>query len=201
MIYLKRVIIIFLLIQLFNPTITKAESFQPVLAGEAVVVKENYTLIAYKEMIKIQSLLITDPVQYMAEYNSILQNYAQYLNITTMYDLFSEKDIEYLERCVETETFGGEDFQSKVNIAHVIINRMMDDERFPSTISEVVTAPGQFAYGKREISPMTIAACEYASMNIDTTDGALWFHSGKKTNTFNGAEYMFTDNSGHHFYK
>lgn len=195
-----RILLLICMIIFFNPQTVKAQSLT-ILAGEAVVTKENYEILAYKEIQSISNLLITDPVKYMEEYNRILRTYNKYLKMNTMYNLYSEEDIEYLERCVETETYGGEDFISKVNIANVIINRMMDDERFPSTITEVVTAPGQFAYGVREISPMTIAACEYACINLDTTNGALWFHSKKKTDTFNGAEYIFTDNSGHHFYK
>lgn len=197
---IKRILVLVFLIMICDPVLIKAEEVV-VVAGEAAVTRENYQLMAYKELNRISGLLITDPVQYMEEYKRILEVYGPYFKETTMYDLYSAEDIEYLERCVETETFGGEDFISKVNIANVIINRMMDDERFPSTIADVVKAPGQFAYSKTKISPLTVAACEFAAVNGDTTNGALWFHSGSKTETFNGGKYLFTDALGHHYYR
>lgn len=196
---LKRTLILLICIELACPQMVRGETIS-ILAGEAVVTKENYELLAYKEMMRISGLLIVDPVTYMQEYNQILEIYSPYLdNIITIHDLYSEEEIKYLEKCVETETFGG-DFIGKVNVAHVILNRIKH-ERFPNTIKDVVTASGQFQYGKSDISPLTIAACEYAAMNPDTTMGALWFHSGKKTETFNGGIYVMTDNIGHHFYR
>ena len=197
---IKKILILLICIELAFPQVVKGDTVT-ILAGEAAATRENYKLSAYKEMNQITGLLITDPVAYMKEYNQILEIYSEYLdNIITLYDLYSEEDIQYLERCVETETFGG-DFIGKVNVAHVIMNRVENDEKFPSTIKDVVIASGQFKFGKTEISPETIAACEYAAINSDTTMGSLWFHSGKKTSTFNGGEYVMTDNIGHHFYK
>lgn len=200
---LKKILLLLITLFLFCPVTVRAEDGIPILAGEAVVTKENFEILAYKEMQRISNLLIVDPVRYMIEYNDILNNYNQYLDnttTTTIYDLYSAEDIEYLEKCVETETNGGT-FISKVNVANVIMNRAMDDERFPATLKGVVTAEGQFKYSKSSIDPLTIAACEYAAINSDTTNGALYFHSGKKTETFNGAEYLFTDEVGHHFYR
>ena len=201
--HIKRILILLTLLLILKPTTVKAEDGVPVLAGEAVVTKENFEILAYKEMQRISNLLIVDPVRYMIEYDEILKNYSQYLDdttTTTIYDLYSAEDIEYLEKCVETETFGGT-FLAKVNVANVIMNRAMDDERFPSTLKDVVTAPGQFKYSKSTIDPLTVAACEYAAINSDTTNGALYFHSGSKTDTFNEATYIFTDEVGHHFYR
>lgn len=179
-----------------NPTET-------IMAGAEVVMYENMEALAYKEMVKLSTLLITDPVLYMEEYNRIQDVYKDYLTPTnSIYDAYSEEDIKYLQRCVETETHGCQVFIDKVHIADVILNRVKDDtERFPDSIKEVVTASEQFAYGKSTIDPLTVAACEYAYLNADTTSGALWFHSGKKTNTFNGGQYLFTDDTGHHFYR
>ena len=199
--HIRKILLIIIITEIVFPMKIQAEDGVQVLAGEAVATKENYEILAYKEMQRISNLLIVDPVQYMIEYNNIIDIYKKYLdNPITIYDLYSSVDIEYLEKCVETETLGGS-FASKVNIANVIFNRAQDDERFPSTLKDVVTAPGQFAYSKNEISPLTIAACEYAAINSDTTYGALYFRSGAKKETFNGAEYLFTDDVGHHFYR
>lgn len=114
-------------------------------------------------------------------------------------DVFSEEDLEYFYRCVETETYGA-DFNSKVNVANVILNRLYND-KFGDTLKDVITAPNQFAYSRTTISLSTIQACAYAYEIEDTTEGALFFHSGAYTETFNGASYIFTDSVGHHFYK
>ena len=179
-----------------NPT-------EDIMAGAEVIMRENYEILAYKEMMQLTNLLMTDPVQYMDEYNKIYEIYNPYLdNPKTIYDVYSEEDIRYFQRCVETETHGCQIFLDKVHVADVILNRVKDDsDRFPYTIKEVVTSPGQFAYGKTAIDPLTVAACEYAFNNADTTNGAVYFHSGKKTETFSGATYLFTDEIGHHFYR
>lgn len=171
------------------------------IAGAEVVMRDNYQLLAYKELMRISNLLITDPVAYMEEYNRINSVYSKYIGKKlTIYDELSEEDIEYLQRCVESETHGATDFAAKVNIVNVIFNRARNDERFATTIKDVITTPGQFVYSKTTIDPLTVAACEYAYVNPDTTMGALYFHSGKQTSTFNGATYIFTDSVGHHFY-
>ena len=103
-----------------------------------------------------------------------------------------------MQRCIETETFEA-DFDSKVNVASVILNRIESDE-FANEVSEIIVK-GQFAFGRENISENTVLALEYAFMIGDTTDGALYFHSNPKTETFNGAEFIFTDTAGHHFYK
>ena len=198
---LKRTLFVLIIILTLFPVQAKADDTPHIYAGEAIITKDNFQVLAYKEMQRISNLLIIDPVQYMIEYNKILENYRDYLdNTVTIYEMFSSEDIEYLEKCVETETFGGT-FLSKVNVAHVIINRAMDDEKFSSTLKGVVTTPGQFQYSKSAIDPLTIAACEYAAITSDTTNGALYFKSGNKTDTFNGATYIFTDDVGHHFYR
>lgn len=198
---LKRTLFVLIIILTLFPVQAKANDTPHIYAGEAMITKDNFQVLAYKEMQRISNLLIIDPVQYMIEYNKILENYKDYLdNTITIHDMFSEEDIKYLEKCVETETFGGS-FISKVNVAHVIINRAMDDERFPATIKDVVTDSGQFSYSKSTIDPLTVAACEYAAITSDTTNGALYFKSGQKTDTFNGAVFLFTDDVGHHFYR
>ena len=117
----------------------------------------------------------------------------------TIYDYFTEDEIRLICRVVETETYD-QDFMSKVNVANVVLNRYYSD-KFGETITEIVTSPYQFAYGRKNITEDTIWAVMYAFEIEDTTEGALFFHSNSKTNTFNGANYIFTDSCGHHFYK
>ena len=114
-------------------------------------------------------------------------------------DIYTEEELEYLYRAVETETYGA-DFLSKANVANVIFNRIENDN-WGNDFKSVVTSPNQFSYFRKSISESTKEACAFAFEIEDTTNGALFFHSGGMTYTFNGANYMFTDNCGHHFYK
>lgn len=203
----KKILMLTLIMLISNVSVTAAYAAdnptETIVAGAEMVMHENMENLAYKEMVKISTLLMTDPVMYMVELNRIRINYAEYLdNTTTIYDVYPEEDIEYLQRCVETETHGCQNFIDKVNVVNVIFNRAKDDsEKFPDTLKGVITAPGQFAYGKVQIDPLTIAACEYAYIAGDTTNGALWFHSGSKTERFSGGEYLFSDDTGHHYYR
>lgn len=118
----------------------------------------------------------------------------------TIYDVYSKEEIYLMQRIVETETHGA-DLESKTNVASVILNRINHpNHRFGSTASKVMKSPNQFAYFRKNITETTVEAIENAFIK-DTTNGALFFHSGKKTKTFNRAKYIFTDKVGHHFYK
>lgn len=158
------------------------------------------TEIASKEELYLDyfsKLTETNREEWFHGYNIMIENWEdQPLHIT---DVYSDEELKYLYRAVETETFGA-GFLPKANVANVILNRT-EDERWGDTIKEVVTSPNQFCYGRQNISQETIQACAYAFEIEDTTEGALFFHSGGKTNTFNGASYMFTDEAGHHFYQ
>ena len=111
---------------------------------------------------------------------------------------YTETDILYMQRCVETETCGA-DFESKTHVASVIINRVKNGG-FGSSPYAVITAPYQFAYFRTSISDSTKEAVDYVLENGDTARGALFFHSNKTTATFCGRSLIFTDSCGHNFY-
>lgn len=143
---------------------------------------------------------IEDEMEWFIAYKEIVNDYYGVLDPPeTIYDYFTEDEIRLICRVVETETYD-QDFMSKVNVANVVLNRYYSD-KFGETITEIVTSPYQFAYGRKNITEDTIWAVMYAFEIEDTTEGALFFHSNSKTNTFNGANYIFTDSCGHHFYK
>ena len=143
---------------------------------------------------------ITDPQEYYLAYQYTINKYADYIAPPmTIYDAFSESEIYLLQRMVETET-GGTDFESKTHVANVAFNRLMTDG-YPNTLSGVITAEGQFAYGKTNISESTKLACEYAYLFPDNTQGALAFHSGTIGQTFCGRSLIFVDSAGHGFYR
>ena len=142
---------------------------------------------------------IEDLQTYYLTYMDVVDKYSDYIAPPqTIYEAFSDQDIVYLWRMVETETCGA-DFESRTHVANVAFNRL-NDPRYPNTLTGVITASGQFAYVKTNISETTKLACEYAYMFPDNTQGALAFHSGRFTKTFCGKQYLFTDAVSHHFY-
>ena len=142
---------------------------------------------------------ITDLQTYYLTYMDVVNKYSDYITPpTTIYEAFTEQEIVYLWRMVETETCGA-DFESRTHVANVAFNRLKDS-RYPDTLIGVITAPSQFAYTKTNISETTKLACEYAYMFPDNTKGALAFHSGAYTKTFCGKQWVMTDACGHHLY-
>lgn len=166
-------------------------------------VASKYDIYAIKsqEVLDKQEELssIEDNEEWFIAYKDLIEEYSEWVDPPeTIYDYYTEDEIYLMQRCIETETFEA-DFDSKVNVASVILNRIESDE-FANEVSEIIVK-GQFAFGRENISEDTVLALEYAFMIGDTTDGALYFHSNPKTETFNGAEFIFTDTAGHHFYK
>lgn len=166
-------------------------------------VASKYDIYAIKsqEVLDKQEELssIEDNEEWFVAYKDLIEEYSEWVDPPeTIYDYYTEDEIYLMQRCIETETFE-QDFDSKVNVASVILNRIESDE-FANEVSEIIVK-GQFSFGRENISEDTVLALEYAFMIGDTTDGALYFHSNSKTETFNGAEFIFTDTAGHHFYK
>lgn len=143
---------------------------------------------------------ITDNKERFLAYKALIAEYSEWVDPPeTIYDVYTEDEIYLMQRCIETETFE-QSFDSKVNVANVILNRI-EDGRFGNSANEIITSPKQFAFGRKNISEDTKLALEYAYMFVDTTDGALYFHSLSYRPKFSGANYIFTDDAGHHFYK
>lgn len=114
----------------------------------------------------------------------------------TIYDLFSEEEIQLLFRTVETETYGA-DYESKKNVASVILNRY---ENSDISLKQIITSPNQFCYGRKDISDNTIKACEDALDNRGNVIDCLYFRSGKQLSTFCGHTLKYIDQVNHYFY-
>lgn len=148
----------------------------------------------------IEPLKDKDLKEYYIKYMDICYKYEDLFGLpVSIYDVYSEEEIYIMQRCIETEVYQTPYFESRVNVANVILNRVKS-EQFSDNPITVVTSPSQFAYWRKDIEEDTIIALECAFIFEDTTQGALYFHSNPKTNYFNGYEYIFTDKSGHHFY-
>ena len=122
---------------------------------------------------------IENKEKWFKEYKEIVNKYSYILDPPeTIYDYFDEDELDLLFRVVHAKVGDEWDFEEKVNVTNVILNRL-SSEVFPDTIFEVLTED-QFCTIKNgsylnEPSEKTIAACEYAFMFIDTTNDALFF--------------------------
>lgn len=174
-----------------------------VIIEEVEVVVDPYELLIEEmqaEMNAIKS--IEDPKEYFLEYKRIIQKYDELDPPETIYDYYSNEELDLLFRVVEAEaTEGG--FNEKANVASVIFNRIYHDE-FGNTMNDVLVE-NQFScisdgrYLEVKITEDTILACEYVFMIEDTTDGAIFFEKGTGAHA-SYANYTFTDNIGHNFY-
>lgn len=118
----------------------------------------------------------------------------------TIYDVFSDEELDLMFRVVQAEIGDEYSFEQKVHVANVIFNRVAH-YKFPDTLKEVLI-PSQFStissgrYKRVEVSEATILACEFAYEIEDLTDGCLFFDSNGVLN------YKLIMNDGaHNLYK
>lgn len=208
-------ILLFMIVSLVIPISNmnnqhKNDVIEPVLLSdityeivfEEVIEEPDPYEIAIQEMQEKMSEIesIEDNKEWFLAYKDIVFEYAEWIDPPeTIFDYYAEDEVRLICRVVETETYQC-DFDSKVNVANVVLNRIESGE-FGETVEEIITTENQFAYGRETITEDTILAVIFSFEIQDTTNGALFFHSNEKTEMFNGAKYIFTDNAGHHFYK
>lgn len=157
---------------------------------------------------KIKAISNVSKMEWFRQYKQIQAEYQEWIDPDeTIHDVYSPKELELLFRIVETEVRGDKNFEEKVHVADVIFNRMKS-EKFPDTLTGVLTAPRQFSsygsgtYKKVTVTETTMLACEYAFQFADTTNGALWFDSTDGNSWADRhKKYLFTDAVGHAFYK
>lgn len=148
----------------------------------------------------IEPIKVTDKQTWFILYKSMQEKYSEYIGASdSIYDYYTDEQIRMMWKCIETETYQSS-FDSKVNVACVILNRVEHD-MFPTDPIDIITDENQFAYGRNVITDETKLALEYAFMIEDTTDGCIAFRSDSSPNTWNGWAKQFTDESGHTFYK
>lgn len=168
-----------------------------------VLLVDPYELIIQKMQEELETInIIEDKEQWFIAYKALVRKYEEVIDPPlTIYDYYTDEEINLIQRVVETECYD-QDFESKVNVASVVFNRIEDiNGRYGANVKEVVTAKNQFAYGREKITESTILAVEYAFQIEDTTNGCVAFRSDKSPATWYGWEYVFTDLAGHHFYK
>lgn len=134
-------------------------------------------------------------VDYLNKYKELLAKYKMSNDIR---DYFTDDEIYLMQRCIETEVFGGK-FDCKVHVASAIMNRLSHNG-FPNNVTEVITTPRQFAYFRTNITESTKLALEYAILVGDTVNGCFSFRSDIKPMEWYGWKYQFSDEV-HNFYK
>lgn len=160
--------------------------------------KENdiqMVLNRFKEFNKIK-----DKKEWFIAYKNIIGEYSYIIDSPeTIYDCFTDEELDLLFRTVQAEIGDEYSFEQKCNVASVIFNRVYH-EKFPNNLKEILI-PSQFSvikserYKEVEVSETTILACEYAFLIGDTTNGCLFFDSNNVLN------YCFLFNDGaHNFY-
>ena len=122
----------------------------------------------------------------------------------------TDSDRVILEKIVQAEA-GNQDHQGKRLGANWILNRVKN-EKFPSTIREVVFAPRQFSpiadgsYAKACASQDTKKAVDEALHGVDGSQGALYFMDrryadGGNVSWFDRSLTRLFQHQGHEFYK
>lgn len=151
-----------------------------------------------KKLVNIES--IDDKMEWFLAYKAIIDEYKDFYDPPeTIYDIFTDEELDLLFRVVQAEIGDEYSFKQKVNVASVIFNRLKHD-RFPDALLEILI-PSQFStissgrYKTVEVSETTILACEYAFAIGDTVDGCLFFDSNSKLKY----KYVFNDGA-HNFY-
>ena len=195
----------------------KAEKIEPVKQINKPNVETPKKVIKTTEEIKqeefnsrlneIKHIKEKNKEEWFQAYKDLTFEYAEWVDPPeTVFDVFSEEEVKLICRAVETETYD-QNFDSKVNVACVIFNRI-ESGKFGDTVTEVITNPNQFAYGRKNMTESTILAVMYAYEMEDTTDGCIAFRSGKKPEVWylnkTKTKYwtrQFIDDTGHGFYK
>lgn len=167
-----------------------------------VSVKSEIDIVIEEMNQKIMDIeTIEDREEWFLAYRDIIFQYVEWFGIPqTVFDVYTKEELALIFRTVETECYD-QDFDSKCNVASVILNRVDQGGVFGNSITEVITKENQFAYGRENITKSTILSVMYVYEIGDTTDGCVAFRSDRCPMEWYNWEYMFTDDAGHHFYK
>ncbi len=160
-----------------------------------------------KELNDIEYLKTDDKKTYLHEFYNIVAKY-EFDPPETIYDICPTDEIILFAKLVEAEATSG-DFDSKCNVASVVLNRVHSDE-FPNTITEVILQKKpctQFSpmsdgrINQVEITENSLKAIEYVFLFGDTSQLALYFDNATNSWSSKTQEYIFTDSLNHSFYK
>ena len=186
-----------------EPKVEEVEEVEEIVKTTEEIKLEEFNI----KLAEIEYLKKENKEEWFQFYKNLTFEYVEWIGMPiTVFDAFTEDEVRLICRAVETETYD-QDFDSKVNVACVIFNRI-ESGKFGDTITEVITNPYQFAYGRKNITESTILAVMYAYEIEDTTNGCIAFRSGEKPEVWyinkTKTKYwtrQFIDDAGHGFYK
>jgi hypothetical protein len=121
-----------------------------------------------------------EKIYWFLEYKKVIQKYPEELHKMTIYEKYSEEELDLLFRIVQAEVGDEYDFTEKINVVSVIFNRC---SLWKKSLTEILTQKGEFSsysdgrYKKVTIDKKTIWACEYVFIFGDTTFGSIAFRS------------------------
>lgn len=154
---------------------------------------------AQAELAAIDDLYTTDLKEWYIETQEIYEKYQGFIDPPeTIYDYFTDEEINMVCRVVETECHGLS-FEKKVNVANVIWTRWLNNELDDPSIIDICTAPGQFSYAQTSITDDTLLAVE-CSFQIADDYEAVYFENYSSNAHDSYADYAYEDGS-HKFFK
>ena len=191
--------------------VTQAQQMEQQQASESKQKEDERNQKIAEAQAKIAALDTSDKMQWFIQYKAIQDEYAEWIDKDeTIYDIFTDDELNLLFEIVEAEVTGEDHFQSKVNVASVIFNRLYHDtdNQFPDDLTGILTAKSQFSsysdgrYKKVTVTDTTKLAVEYAFQIGGNIDGSLYFDSCKGKSWANSKrQFVFQDSVKHNFYK
>lgn len=169
-----------------------------------VIENRGSKFTAEAEPVEVQTVVKIVPSPAVADYSSA-EEYATACGLDyvqnrtdTIYDVFSEEDLQYIYRMVETETYQCP-YKAKINVAEAAFCRYYSCEEGTATLKGIITAENQFAYHRTNISQDTVWAVEYAYQHATEVNNCRYFKQGGG-DTWYGCQLILVDEVGHHFY-
>ncbi len=115
---------------------------------------------------------------------------------------YTEDDVYMLAQIITSEA-RGESRTGMIAVGNVVMNRVLNRYKFPNSVKDVITAPGQFAYNPN-VKPTSSAkkAARYVLQDevwVIAQD-VYYFRSGAPSGTNWGSHEFYTKIGGHCFY-
>ncbi len=116
---------------------------------------------------------------------------------------YTQDDVYMLAQIIQSEA-GGESTEGMIAVGNVVMNRVLNRYKFGSTVAEVITAPGQFAYNantKPSSKAKGAARAVLQDENWVIPQDIYYFRSGASSGVDWGSHKFFTKIGGHCFYR
>lgn len=213
-------------VMFLNPTKTHVPTVENSQTNQVEIVEKQMNKLKTEEMKQTEEETIISERQYYENNKSQMSseeiknwflNYKELCEISdttkfkylelpkTLYETFSEEELDKLFRVVEAEATAGR-FIEKANVASVIFNRL-GSELFGDSIDEILV-PKQFSpladgrWQKVVVSEDTVLGCEFAWLVGSTAEDALFFDATEGSWASRNKEQVFNvDDNLHQFYK